>query len=220
MFALSHFLTFPLFHLRFPALSRPHRAAYTSPMACHPDDPHEPPPFPDPASRSLARGSGYVFQAVGLALLLGGCCLGPLVGYFQGEQDLDPHTFVDWLRYSPPGQLLTGINIIVSAMTGLALVVFGLGLHQERRGSGTGALIAAGALALNWWVTAIAAVLYAPSILRIAVSLLLAIGATLLFLLAGAARRELKLHPPPPDEPVTEEFLKQLERRRHRVEED
>jgi len=179
-----------------------------------------PPTFPDPGARSLARGSGYVFQAVGLVLLLSGCCLGPLVGYFQGEQDVAPRTFVEWFRDSPPGQLLTGINIIVTGLAGLALMVFGLGLHQERRGSGTGALIATGALALNWWATAVAAILYAPSILRIGVSLLLAIAATLLFLLAGAARRELKLHPPPPDEPVTEEFLKQLERRRHRTEED
>lgn len=168
----------------------------------------------------MARGSGYVFQVVGLVLLLSGCCLGPLIGYFQGEQHLDPHTFVEWVRYSPPGQLLTGINIIVTALAGLALVVFGLGLHQERRSSGTGALAATVALALNWWATTIAAILYAPSILRIAVSLVFAVGATLLFLLAGAARRELKLHPPPPDEPVTEEFLKQLDRRRHRVEED
>ena len=143
-----------------------------------------------------------------------------MVGYFQGEQDLAPQNAAEWLRNSPAGQLLTAANIITSSLAGLGLMVFGLGLHQERRGSGTGALITTGMLALCWWATAIAAIAVAPSVLRIALSVLLAAGATLLFLLAGAARRELKLHPPPPDEPVTEEFLRQFQRRRHRVEED
>ncbi|MEP0841280.1 MAG: hypothetical protein HRF43_01055 [Phycisphaerae bacterium] len=191
-----------------PAPPDPESKGRDSPSA---DAANDPPSSP----RALARGAGYVFQVVGLVLLLGGCCVGPLVGYFQGEQDRPPDSVGQWLRSSPPGQLLTAVNIITSGLAGFGLLVFGLGLHQERRSSGTGAMMVTGLLAASWWTTAVAAILVAPSLLRIPVNVLLAAGATLLFLLAGAARRELKLHPPPPDEPVTEEFLKQLERRRH-----
>lgn len=159
-----------------------------------------------------------MLQIAGLVLMLGGCCLAPVVGYFEGEIDTVPRTVSEWLSHSPPGQVLTAINIVVNAVAGLGLLVFGLGLHQERRGSGVGAMIVSGLLAASWWATGIAACLVAPSILRILVNLLLAVAGTLLFLLAGAAHRELTLHPPPPDEPVTEEFLKQLDRRRHRSE--
>ena len=173
-----------------------------------------------PPPRALARGAGYVFQVIGMVLLLGGCCVGPLVGYIQGEMDVAPRSTAEWLHNSPPGQLLTAVNIVVSGVSGLGLLVFGLGLHQERRGSGTGAMAVTGVLALTWWGTVIAAIFWAPSVLRIGFNLLLAIAGTALFLLAGAARLEMKQHPPPPDEPVTEEFLKQFERRKHRTELD
>jgi hypothetical protein len=105
-------------------------------------------------------------------------------------------------------------------VAGLALAVFGLGLQQERRRSGIGAVITTGLLMVGWWATTVAVVLMSPSIVRIGVHILLAVGATFLFLMAITAERVLRLHPPPPDEPVTEEFLAQLARKKHRVEED
>lgn len=170
--------------------------------------------------RAFAQGTGFVFQIVGFILMAGGCCLASLSGWIQGEQVRAPGSVVEWVRQSPPGQLIAAVNIVVTALAGLGLVVFGLGLHQERPGSGGGAVATTVVLTVSWWATTAAAILAAPSPTRIALNAALALGATLLLVMALAARRELQVHPPPPDEPVTEEFLKQFERRREPVEED
>src|SRR5690606_37269051 len=170
--------------------------------------------------RGFVRASGIVFQAAGGILLLSGCCIGSLSGLLLRAQDILPLTAREWFLDSPPGQVLTALNVVFSAGAGLALLVFGLGLQHERRGSATGALITAATLALLWWLTLLAAIIWAPSVVRILVALLLVLLATALFLLAGAARRENRLHPPPPDEPVIPEFLEQFKRRRHPVEHD
>jgi hypothetical protein len=178
--------------------------------------------------RAFAQGTGHVFTIVGLVLMLGGCCIGSFSGLFQGEQLDEFANFAEWVRRSPRGQLLTGINIIVTGAVGLAMITFGIGLQQERRGSGTGAVITAGVLAMAWWGTTIASLIYVvtagsasfggtiPVVFRLIVQILLAVGATVLVLLAAAARRNLKLNPPPPDEPVTQAFLDELRsKRRH-----
>ncbi len=174
----------------------------------------------DHEPRGFVRGAGYILQIAGVMLLLGGCCLGSFSGLIQRPQDQSPASAVEWFRRSPPAQLVTAINIVISGVAGLALLVFGLGLQQERRRSGIGAMIATGLLAAGWWTTAIAAVFLHLSIMRILINVVFAVGATLLFFLAGGAERTLRLHPPPPDEPVTDEFLAQFARRRHRVEEE
>jgi len=171
-------------------------------------------------ARAFTRGTGFIFQIVGFAMMLGGCCLGMLIGYLQGEQEHAPANIGEWVRQSPPGQLLTAINIIISGVAGLALMVFGVGLQQERRRSGIGAVICSGLLALGLWATTVAAAVWTHSVIRVLIGLVLAGAASFLLFLAIGAARELRLYPPPPDEPVTDAFLAQFARRRHRVEED
>jgi lysylphosphatidylglycerol synthetase-like protein (DUF2156 family) len=170
--------------------------------------------------RAPVRGIGFLFQTVGLILLLGGCLIGGFSGLIQGEQDYLPLTAGEWFRQSPPGQLLAAINIVVTGVAGLALLVFGLGLHQERRTSGIGAVITTAILALTWWATTVAAILLAPSAPRIVLYVLFAGAATILLLLAIRAARLLRRYPPPPDPEVTREFLDQFSRRREPAEED
>lgn len=180
-------------------------------------EPTPPPPADTPRDpRTFVRGSGLILQVVGLVLVLGGCLIGSLSGVLQTQQARPAMTAREWFVGSP-AQVLTALDILLSTAAGLALLTFGLGMQHERRRAAVGAMIAAGGLAVVWWASTLAALLLAPSALRVAVNALFALAATVLFLLAGAAHREARLHPPPPDEPVTPEFLAEIERqRRHR----
>jgi hypothetical protein len=146
--------------------------------------------------------------------LAGGCCIGSLSGLIQGEIDATPRNVVEWLTRSPPSQVIAAINTVVTAVAGLALMVFGVGLTNERRGSAGGAVIAAAVLTLSWGSTTLAAILAAPSVVRILANLFFTAVSTWLLLMALAARREMRLHPPAPDEPVTPEFLAQFDTKR------
>lgn len=148
--------------------------------------------------------------------LAGGCCIGSLSGLIQGEIDATPRNMAEWLTQSPPGQVIAAINTVVTAIAGLALMVFGVGLSTERRGSATGAVITTLILVLSWGTTTVAAIIAAPSPLRILANLCFAAVSLWLLLMALSARREMRLHPPPPDEPVTPEFLAEFDDRRRR----
>ena len=170
-------------------------------------------PSRDP--RAFVRGCGLILQVVGLALMLGGCVIGSLSGVLQPQQERPAMSAGEWFTHTPPGMVLTALDVVLTTAAGLALLTFGLGMQHERRRATMGALVATAGLALTWWASTIAALLLAPSILRITINLLFALASTVLFLLAGAAHRETRLHPPPPDEPVTPEFLAEIERQRH-----
>lgn len=144
-------------------------------------------------------------------MVLSGCGLGAISGLVQGELSVVPRSAHEWLTQSPPGQVIFAINVVVTAVAGLALMVFGMGLQQEVVRSGNGAVLATVLLAAGWWATTIAAIVWAPTFFRIALNLIMAGAATFLVLLALAARRELRLNPPPPPEPVTPEFLAQFD---------
>lgn len=174
---------------------------------------------PPPNPRAFAQATGFVFQIVGMILLCGGCCFGPVVGWFQGEQPAAPADVAAWIRNSPTHQLLVAACIIANGVAGLALAVFGMGLQQERKSSGTGALIAACVLSAVYVGCAVVAIVTGMSLPRIAVHVLLAGGTVVLVLMASAARHTMQVHPPPPDEPVTEAFLRQFDRK-HGYEDD
>jgi hypothetical protein len=170
--------------------------------------------------RTFVRGAGFIFQAVGLIFLLGGCCLGSFSGLVQGRIDVVPANFSQWFTQSPPGQVIAAINILTTVLAGLGLMVFGIGLQHERLSSATASVVTTALLAACWCGTSIAAILLAPSILRIALTLLFSGVSIWLLLMALAARRELRLHPPTQvDEPVTPEFLAQFETSR-RIEQE
>lgn len=176
------------------------------------DQHQEPPRLSD--QRGFARGTGFIFQFVGFIFLFGGCCLGSLSGLIQGPIDATPRDVVEWVTASPPGQVISAVNTVVTALAGLALMVFGIGLSNERRTSATGAVIVTVVLAVSWCTTTLAAILTALSIARILANLFFAAIAVWLVLMALAARREMRLHPPPPDEPVTPEFLAEFDAKR------
>lgn len=180
--------------------------------------------------RAFAQGTGHVCTIIGTILMLGGCCIGSFSGIVQGEQAEAPHDLIAWVRQSPVQQLLSAMNIIVTGAGGLALLTFGIGLQQERKSSGAGATITAVALALVWWGSTVGTFYLAftapvasawgvvGTVLRVVMQLAIALGSTFLVLLTASAWRNLRQNPPPPDEPVTEEFLQELAaRRRHRA---
>jgi hypothetical protein len=183
------------------------------------DQPRTPPPNP----RAFAQASGFVFQIVGWSMIAGGCCIGPAIGALLGSSSMIYNSPGQWWHDSPANQRLIALNIILLGVAGLALAVLGLGLAQERRGSATGCVVVTGLMAVAWWACTIAAGLLDFDFSKIALLLLnvaIALGTAILFVMALTSLRVMRLHPPPPDEPVTEEFLAQLARKRHRVEEE
>src|SRR5262249_32252694 len=148
--------------------------------------------------RTFVRGTGFVLQVAGFILLFGGCCIGSLSGWIQPEQPQAAVTTGEWFKKSPPGFVLAAGETALTGAAGLALVAFGLGLQHERRGSGRGAVAATACLAGVWWTGLVLAVILSPAVGRILINLVFAIAFTVLFLLAGAANREFRLHPPPP----------------------
>jgi len=151
--------------------------------------------------RSFSRACGVVFQAAGLVLAIGGCCLWSASGLFQPSlaTSQPASTAVGLLHQAPPAQVCAAVGIAATFTAGMAFFAVGMGLHSEKRWSGVGAMIASGLLALFWLVELLLFVVWARSVAGTLVALILLILAVTLFLLAGAAAGELKLHPPPVD---------------------
>ncbi len=181
------------------------------------DESNVTPPQEAPSPRAFAQASGMVFQVAGWIMLFGGCCIGPVIGGILGSQEEMFNSPAEWWSQSPAHQRLVAVNILLLGVLGLALAVFGLGLSQERRHSDTACVVLTGTMAAAWWASTIGGVLLAfhwSKIVLILLNLGLALVATVFFVMALTSLRVMRLHPPPPDEPVTEEFLEALRHRR------
>lgn len=172
-----------------------------------PDEPVEPSGRPASANgeaadpRGFSRATGVVFQTVGLVLAVGGCCLWSLSGKYQTPLPgaVPVRTLGDWVTKAQPAQLCSAVAIAASFAAGLAFVALGMGLSSERRWSGRWAMVASGLLFAVWLVELLLFALWARSIVGAVVAFVLLAVAAGLFLLAGGAARELRLHPPPAD---------------------
>lgn len=165
---------------------------------------------------AFAQASGFIFQVVGWMLVFGGCCIGPLAGWLLGEAGEAPDTVGEWIARSPRSHLVVTADVVMSGVGGLALAVFGFGLQNTRPASGVGAIVTTGVMAAVWWSALIAAFFVDGALSRwllIAFQVVLAVGATLLFIMAVLAYEVLRRHPPPPEEPVTDELLERLTRK-------
>jgi hypothetical protein len=167
--------------------------------------------------RALSRSVGIVFQVTGVVLAIGGCCLWSLSGKIQPEIDAErgPDSLAQWIAKAPPGQVCAAIGIAASFLAGMAFLAVGMGLTAERRYSGRAAMIGSGAFTVVWLVETGALAVVAGSVAGTLLAIILAALGMGLFLLAGAAARDLKLHPPPPDlHKAPADYVDPLARRR------
>lgn len=151
--------------------------------------------------RALSRSIGIVFQTAGLVLAIGGCCLWSVSGSIQPAltDEQRPETLAEWFSQSPPGQVCFAIGIFASFLAGMAFLAVGMGMTAEKRYSGRAAMIASAVFAIVWLGEIVALAVMAKSIIGTVLAVILAGLGAGLFLLAGAAARDLSLHPPPPD---------------------
>lgn len=173
--------------------------------------------------RALSRSVGVVFQLTGVVLAIGGCCLWSLSGVIQTEISAErgPDSLAEWIAKAPPGQVCAAIGIATSFLAGMAFLAAGMGLTAERRYSGRAAMIGSGAFTVVWLFETGVLAIVAKSITGTLVAIILAALGVGLFLLAGAAARDLKLHPPPPDlHKAPADYVDPLARRRRESPED
>ncbi len=149
--------------------------------------------------RAFSQGTGYVLQIVGLILMLSGCCVCSLLGWYQDESDVPINSPADYFAQPNLPLALAALNLFASFAGGIGLLGAGIGLQGDRPNSGRIAMWITGLLALTWWATAVAHLLLTKSIPGTITAVVLAAGCTFLFLLAGNSARVLRENPPPED---------------------
>lgn len=160
-----------------------------------------PPRSPDllPAPRPLARGTGLVLQIVGGVLFLGACCVCSSAGLWdpvmsRGEAAEHAQAAAlptDW------GRVGAMLLVMFTTIGGLAMLVFGLGMQQDRPRATGPALISVAALCAV--LVASGTMLWSgsgPWALRLVAAVLLLVMLPLLGLCI-AAWREVRNDPPP-----------------------
>lgn len=162
------------------------------------------PPDAEPASpeRAFARATGFVFQSVGFLLSLSTCCVWSLAYWWQDSAppETTAQELRDWFGSATAGQVWATIGVAASFIGGLSLLVMGMGLQHDRLTRGTGPMALTGTLAGLFWVYLGVAAFQFPAAGRLVVIAVMALVWTGCFLLAGAAREQLKKAPPMPTE--------------------
>lgn len=189
--------------------------------SCDPDER----PIEDEAerkARSFVRGTGAVFQVVGIFLLFGACCVWPVTGGASGgapspadaprETAAEPSEFG---RSSVGRPALPLVLLAVTLVGGFACAACGVGLQAERLGAGRIAALVAGLQALGLFAVAIAEVAGQGASVRALLAGGLAVLSAFLFLVAFESGRLLRRFPPPPDlGEATPEFMEEYRRKR------
>jgi len=125
-----------------------------------PRDPHvrgrEPDREPESTAnspRAFAVRTGQLCQTVGIAFLLGACCLWSFSGRLVQKADHPPEHWTGYLAGDRlPAAILT-IDVAATLIGGIGLLAAGIGLCGERPGSGTFAAIVNSVLSLVYWLS-------------------------------------------------------------------
>lgn len=155
---------------------------------------------PSPSPRAFCRATGFVFQSAGAVLALTTCCWWSFSGRLQDP--LRPTSgnppFLSMADVPAESRWALAATCM-GFLGGLAILVLGLGLQQERRHSAPAALGVTGLMAAFHAAYFIAAVVQLePTVTRIILTGALALVWTVMFLLAGASAGEMRRLPPAP----------------------
>jgi hypothetical protein len=165
--------------------------------------------------RAFAIGTGFVFQSVGVVLLLGSCCFWSFSGHLvepasQPTQQWTDHFHGDNL----PIALLT-VAVVTTVVFGAGLIGVGIGLQGERAGSGTAAVLLTATIAVIYWACFGSLMFLVGAIRSGILSGVFAVVASVFLFLSLVSRSVLRRFPPLPDQNVvTEEMLQGMTRHR------
>lgn len=173
-------------------------------------------------ARSFVRGTGAVFQVVGIFLLFGACCVWPMTGAASGDAALPADASsetstepADFGRSSVGRPALGLVQLAVTLVGGFACAACGVGLQAERAGAGRAAALVAGLQTLALSGVAIGEALGPGFSVRAMLAGGQAVLSALLFLVAFESGRLLRRFPPPPDlGEATPEFMEEYRRKR------
>ncbi len=187
----------------------------TDPVPSEVTTPPAAPAADAPAPRAFATATGYVFQGVGLVLILGACGMWWLSAWFLPPSN---ERVTGWWQHLTGDNLpaaLFMLAVLGGVVGGAGLSAAGFGLQAELPRSGWAALIVTAALTLAYGLLGLLLMFRAGAwisgILAIGVALFMA----LLFSLAVRSTRILRRFPPPPDQNrLTEEVLADIRRQR------
>ncbi len=155
-------------------------------------------PIPDRPPRAFCQATGFVYQTVGFLLTLGTCCWWSFVGRVGSDvRSTQPNLLVNPPPDATAAQLWGMAAVCVLFVGGLVLVAAGIALQHDMSKSGRFAKWFTGIVAAFFTAYALMCIISFPGWGRTPVSLALAGGWIVLFLLAGASAEELQRHPPP-----------------------
>lgn len=156
---------------------------------------------PIPSPRAFCQATGFIFQGVGVVLMLGSCCFWSFSGRVQEEARPTEagRMVVEVAKDFTPQQFWALGAVVLLFAGGLAIAVLGLGLQHERPSSASWAKWTTFAMAIYFWAyLCMATIVWEWATARIALAAVMALAWTVLFLLAGASVAEMRKNPPDP----------------------
>ena len=178
------------------------------------DDRKEPDADSSPAPRASVIAIGYLFQSIGLVLLLGAFCFWPFSSRFVTPAEAPPQRWTEYLLGDRAAAALFTIGLATTFIGGIGLVAVGVGLQGERRSSGRAAMAVTAAMAASYWVSGGLLIVKTGSWLHALTATAFATLATLLLVSAAHCAAVLRRFPPPSDQNVvSDEFVDALGRR-------
>jgi len=166
--------------------------------------PHESSPAStdsSPSPRVFCQATGFIYQGVGVVLMLGSCCFWSFSGRVQDEAKPTEagRVVVEAAKDFAPQQYWAMGAVVLLFAGGLAIAALGLGLQHERPASASWAKWTTLALAIYFWAYLwMATLVWERATARIALAAIMALAWTVLFLLAGSSVAEMRKNPPDP----------------------
>lgn len=173
------------------------------------------PPSDAPSPRAFATATGYVFQGVGLVLILGACGMWWLSAWFLPPTN---ERVTSWWQHLTGDNLpaaLFMLAVLGGVVGGAGLSAAGFGLQAEVPRSGRAALIVTAVLTLVFGLLGLLLMFRAGAWISGILAIGMALFMALLFSLAVRSNVILRRYPPPPDQnKLTEEVLADIRRQR------
>ncbi|OWY70418.1 hypothetical protein B7486_16660 [cyanobacterium TDX16] len=156
---------------------------------------------PTPSPRAFCQATGFIYQGVGVVLMLGSCCFWSFSGRVQEEARPTEagRAIVEAAKDFAPQQFWAMGAVVLLFAGGLAIAALGLGLQHERPASASWAKWTTLAVAIYFWAYLwMSTLVWERATARIALAAVMALAWTVLFLLAGASVAEMRKNPPEP----------------------
>lgn len=154
-----------------------------------------------PNPRAFCHATGFLYQGVGMVLVFGSCCFWSFSGRVQDEARPSEvgRTIVNLTQDAQPQQLWSMGAVVLIFSGGLTISALGMGLQHDRPAATKWAKWTTLGIAIYFWAFLVMSIFALPtSIANIAISGLMALVWTVLFLLAGVSVDEMRKFPPDP----------------------